>query len=238
MVEKNVFVVFYSGERAKNKILKICDSFGANRYPFRDDIGKQYQMITELISLSDNCGIRKAFRTKDHYRYGTNLLQTIGYEFELWNLLVKKEKSIYHTLNMLSIDVTREGWCSEFATDQIQDVLNRATFDSSSQVGAIFQDTEHWPLIAPLPSYGRGREHPGGRYMSFIHGDRLHDVIITGENGTIDGQGGVWWNMWRQQTLKFTRPNLIKLMNSPNNIISDVIFKNLPLWNIHPVYSR
>ncbi|GFP86716.1 probable polygalacturonase [Phtheirospermum japonicum] len=106
--------------------------------------------------------------------------------------------------------------------------------------GAIIKattDTEHWPLIAPLPSYGRGRERPGGRYMSFIHGDGLHDVIITGENGTIDGQGGVWWNMWRQRTLKFTRPNLIELMNSRNIIISNVIFKNSPFWNIHPVYS-
>ncbi|CAK7335703.1 unnamed protein product [Dovyalis caffra] len=42
------------------------------------------------------------------------------------------------------------------------------------------QDTFNWPLIAPLPSYGRGRERPGGRYMSFIHGDGLQDVIITG----------------------------------------------------------
>ncbi|KAL6986383.1 hypothetical protein U1Q18_019748 [Sarracenia purpurea var. burkii] len=98
------------------------------------------------------------------------------------------------------------------------------------------QDIRHWPLIAPLPSYGRGREHPGGRYMSFIHGDGLHDVIITGENGTIDGQGGVWWNMWRQGTLQFTRPNLIELMHSSNIIISNVIFKNSPFWNIHPVY--
>ncbi|GER41497.1 pectin lyase-like superfamily protein [Striga asiatica] len=98
-------------------------------------------------------------------------------------------------------------------------------------------ETTQWPLIAPLPSYGRGRERPGGRYMSFIHGDGLHDVIITGENGTIDGQGGVWWGMWRQRTLKFTRPNLIELMNSRNIIISNVIFKNSPFWNIHPVYS-
>lgn len=44
----------------------------------------------------------------------------------------------------------------------------------------MFQDTGSWPLIAPLPSYGRGRELPGGRYMSFIHADGVHDVIITG----------------------------------------------------------
>ncbi|KAJ0824346.1 putative endo-polygalacturonase [Helianthus annuus] len=98
------------------------------------------------------------------------------------------------------------------------------------------QRTGNWPLIAPLPSYGRGRERPGGRYMSFIHGEGLHDVIITGENGTIDGQGGVWWNMWRKRTLRFTRPNLIELKDSKRIIISNVIFKNSPFWNIHPVY--
>ncbi|XP_042039172.1 probable polygalacturonase isoform X1 [Salvia splendens] len=97
-------------------------------------------------------------------------------------------------------------------------------------------DVGQWPLVAPLPSYGRGRERPGGRYMSFIHGNGLHDVIITGENGTIDGQGGVWWDMWRQRTLGFTRPNLIEFMNSRGIIISNVIFKNSPFWNIHPVY--
>ncbi|XP_071693925.1 probable polygalacturonase [Rutidosis leptorrhynchoides] len=98
------------------------------------------------------------------------------------------------------------------------------------------QKTANWPLIAPLPSYGRGRERPGGRYMSFIHGEGLHDVIITGEKGTIDGQGGVWWDMWRKRTLRFTRPNLIEFKDSRNIIISNVIFKNSPFWNIHPVY--
>lgn len=72
--------------------------------------------------------------------------------------------------------------------------------------------------------------------MSFIHGDGIQDVVITGENGTIDGQGGVWWNMWRQRTLQFTRPNLMEFMNSKNIIISNVIFQNSPFWNIHPVY--
>ena len=60
--EKNVFVVFYSGERAKSKILKICEAFGANRYPFSEDLRKQAQMITEVCIIflvnapADRCG--------------------------------------------------------------------------------------------------------------------------------------------------------------------------------------
>ncbi|URE47259.1 Glycosyl hydrolases family 28 [Musa troglodytarum] len=101
------------------------------------------------------------------------------------------------------------------------------------------QDTWNWPLVDPLPSYGRGRELPGRRYVSFIQGDGISDVIITaGENGTIDGQGDVWWNMWRQRSLHFTRPNLLEFKNSRDVIISNVVFQNSPFWNIHPVYCR
>lgn len=139
-VDKNVFVVFYSGERAKAKILKICDAFGANRYPFTDDINKQYQLILEL---SGKLSVLKTTIDAGQL-HCDNLLQTIGHHFESWNLLVKTEKSIYHTLNMLSFDVTKkclvaEGWCPVFATKQIQDAMQRATLDNNSQVGAIFQ---------------------------------------------------------------------------------------------------
>lgn len=58
-----MFIVFYSGERAKNKILKLCEAFGANRYPFTEDLSKQFQMITEvhimlfLCISSQSCGL-------------------------------------------------------------------------------------------------------------------------------------------------------------------------------------
>ncbi|KAL5073914.1 hypothetical protein RYX36_012898 [Vicia faba] len=139
-VHKNVFVIFYSGERIKSKTTKICDAFGANRYPFSDDLSKQFQTITEvsgrLAELKTTIDMGLLHRS--------NLLQTVGYEFEQWNLLLKKEKSIYHILNMLSINVTKkcllaEGWCPLSATSQIQKVLLQATTDCSSQVGAIFQ---------------------------------------------------------------------------------------------------
>ncbi|CAA0397972.1 unnamed protein product [Arabidopsis thaliana] len=138
--EKNVFVVFYSGERAKSKILKICEAFGANRYPFSEDLGRQAQMITEVS------GRLSELKTTIDAGLGQRniLLQTIGDKFELWNLKVRKEKAIYHTLNMLSLDVTKkclvaEGWSPVFASREIQDALQRAAVDSNSQVGSIFQ---------------------------------------------------------------------------------------------------
>ncbi|KAK6139691.1 hypothetical protein DH2020_026559 [Rehmannia glutinosa] len=42
-------------------------------------------------------------------------------------------------------------------------------------------DEKYWPLLPPLPSYGYGREHPGPRYGSLIHGQHLKDVVITGQ---------------------------------------------------------
>ncbi|KAJ6306396.1 hypothetical protein OIU78_021668 [Salix suchowensis] len=137
-VEKNVFVVFYSGERAKNKILKLCE---AGQF-FRE------QTIIFIYLLEDSGGVSgRLAELKTTIDVGlahrSNLLQTIGFEFEHWNFLVKKEKSIYHILNMLNMDVTKkclvaEGWCPVFAKDQIQNGLRRATLDSNSQIGAIF----------------------------------------------------------------------------------------------------
>ena len=46
--EKTVFVVFFAGERARTKILKICEAFGANRYPFPEDFARQRQMCSEV----------------------------------------------------------------------------------------------------------------------------------------------------------------------------------------------
>jgi polygalacturonase len=98
------------------------------------------------------------------------------------------------------------------------------------------QDSSDWPVIDPLPSYGRGRELPGKRHQSLIFGSNLTDVIITGANGTIDGQGELWWNWFHNHTLNYTRPPLLELMYSDRVVISNLTFMNAPFWNIHPVY--
>lgn len=139
-MEKIVFLVFFSGERAKVKIVKICEAFGANKYPFPEDAGKQAQMLDEVSAR-----LQELKATIDAgNRHRDNVLLSIASEIELWSSMVKKEKALNHTLNMLSMDVTRkclvgEGWCPLSAEPQIQDALERAAFDSNSQVLTIFQ---------------------------------------------------------------------------------------------------
>lgn len=99
------------------------------------------------------------------------------------------------------------------------------------------QDSSSWPIVEPLPSYGRGIELPGGRHRSLIHGQNLTDVVITGEDGTIDGQGSVWWEWSKSHSLNYSRPHLVELVNSTDVVISNLTFLNSPGWSIHPVYS-
>eukprot|EP00270_Netrium_digitus_P001329 TRINITY_DN1142_c0_g2_i1.p1 TRINITY_DN1142_c0_g2~~TRINITY_DN1142_c0_g2_i1.p1 ORF type:complete len:849 (+),score=282.14 TRINITY_DN1142_c0_g2_i1:60-2549(+) len=139
-VEKVVFVVFFAGERARTKILKICEAFNANRYPFPEEQGKQRQMRTEVASR-----ISELQLTIDAgNRHRDNLLSGISTQIDRWIQLVKDEKAIYHVLNMLSIDVTHkclvaEAWCPVFAKSKVQEALHQAASESSATVGTIFQ---------------------------------------------------------------------------------------------------
>lgn len=62
--------------------------------------------------------------------------------------------------------------------------------------------------------------------------------LYTGDNGTIDGQGSIWWNWFQKKTLNYTRPHLVEFINSTGVVISNVTFLNSPFWTIHPVYCR
>ncbi|KAI4379581.1 hypothetical protein MLD38_005859 [Melastoma candidum] len=96
------------------------------------------------------------------------------------------------------------------------------------------QDQRYWPLMPPLPSYGYGREHPGPRFGSLIHGQNLKDVVITGHNGTINGQGQSWWKKYRQKLLNNTRGPLVQIMWSSDIVISNITLQDSPFWTLHP----
>ncbi|XP_021765028.1 probable polygalacturonase isoform X1 [Chenopodium quinoa] len=112
------------------------------------------------------------------------------------------------------------------------------------------EDESEWPVLPPLPSYGKGRDAPAGRYASLIFGTNLTDVVITdsviiknlciksiGGNATIDGQGAYWWDKFKKQELNLTRPYLIEIMFSDQVQIFNLTLLNSPSWNVHPIYS-
>ncbi|CAL0300701.1 unnamed protein product [Lupinus luteus] len=99
------------------------------------------------------------------------------------------------------------------------------------------QDESEWPSLPVLPSYGRGRDAPDGRFSSLIFGTNLTDVVITGDNGTVDGQGSYWWGKFKNDELKLTRPYLIEIMFSDQIQVSNLTFLNSPSWFVHPIYS-
>ncbi|CAG7866170.1 unnamed protein product [Brassica rapa] len=56
-------------------------------------------------------------------------------------------------------------------------------------------------------------ELPGKRHRSLLYGQILTDyhVVITVENGTIDGQGSIWWDWFRNGELNYTGEFLMNL---------------------------
>ncbi|KAG4380945.1 hypothetical protein AAZX31_15G043000 [Glycine max] len=153
MIEKTVFVVFFSGEQARTKILKICEAFGANCYPVPEDISKQREITREVSSrLTDLEATLEA-----GIRHRNKALASVADHLAKWINMVRREKAVYDTLNMLNFDVTKkclvgEGWCPLFAKTQMQEVLQRATFDSNSQVGIIFHPMD---AVESPPTYFR-----------------------------------------------------------------------------------
>uniref|UniRef100_A0A803PWI9 V-type proton ATPase subunit a n=1 Tax=Cannabis sativa TaxID=3483 RepID=A0A803PWI9_CANSA len=153
MVEKMVFVVFFSGEQARTKILKICDAFGASCYPVPEDITKQTQITREVSSRL----VELEATLEAGIRHRNEALSSLSVHITKWMKMVRREKAVYDTLNMLNFDVTKkclvgEGWCPIFAQDKISEELQRATFDSKSQVGTIFHVMD---AIESPPTYFR-----------------------------------------------------------------------------------
>lgn len=112
---------------------------------------------------------------------------------------------------------------------------------------------ERMVVLAPLPSWGpndpgaweRAKELPEGAYrdgtpyyQAMIHGYNVHNVTITGENGTLDGRGHAWWRRISLPGMDLPskmwgRPHLIQFQNSTGISVHNVTLRNGGFWNFH-----
>ena len=80
--------------------------------------------------------------------------------------------------------------------------------------------------LLPLGKYPGGTRNP----ESFITGDGLHDVAITG-TGAIDGQGAPWWP-FAKTSKNAKRPRLIAPANCERLLIEGITLSNSPMFHI------
>ena len=91
--------------------------------------------------------------------------------------------------------------------------------------GAVIQSSinlTEWPLMPPMKSYGQGRDHPGPRHVSLLHGFHLSGLTIGGENGTVNGGGPFWWARHREKRETHTRGHLFECLNCSDLLFQDV----------------
>ena len=58
-------------------------------------------------------------------------------------------------------------------------------------------------------------------------------LLITGHNGTINGQGQSWWIKYRRKLLNYTRGPLVQIMWSSGILISNITLRDSPFWTLH-----
>lgn len=137
---KSVFMVFFAGAAIKMKITKICDSFAANRYTVPEDHGMQ------MIAL-DQCGSRlgelksvSSITVDQRKQTLVDVASVLG----AWQLKLKREMSIFHTLNMLNYDTSTslfiaEAWCPVSAEGSVREALELGRQRSNAQVASVLE---------------------------------------------------------------------------------------------------
>jgi len=137
-VSKDVFIIFFQGERIQTKIKKICESFGANVYPCPTTPRERKELLSQIVQrLADLDAVLA--NTLKHRR---NTLLDVGKKYSHWKDRVFKEKAIYDTMNRFNYDIGRkcliaEGWCPRAQTERIVNAMRQATETSGALVPSI-----------------------------------------------------------------------------------------------------
>lgn len=142
-VHKNVFIVFFQGDKLQTKIKKICESFGCNLYNIPDTAMERQALAQQVESRLDEHNVT----LEGSWKQRTQSLSAIAADLNAWFVKVRKEKAIYHTMNLFNFDIGRkcliaEGWVPSRSLEHVNIALRRAKDRSGAQVPSFLTPLE------------------------------------------------------------------------------------------------
>ncbi|KAJ1944979.1 H(+)-transporting V0 sector ATPase subunit a, partial [Linderina macrospora] len=140
-VYKSAFIVFAHGESLRDRATKIATSLGATLYHVDSSAERRQEDLIDTMSRIDDL---HQILENNHVARITELTG-VSEQINTWFTVVRKEKAIYHTLNLFNHDNNRdcliaEGWCASNDIPAIQSALHIATEDAGSNVPTILHE--------------------------------------------------------------------------------------------------
>lgn len=135
LVDKNVFIIFAHGQQILSKIRKISESLDATLYPI-DPENRTSQLAECNARIEDITSVLTTTNTTLHAA-----LRLVASNLAEWFIIVKKEKAIYHTMNLFEYDPARkcliaEGWVARNDLASVQAALRNIGESSTGSSSA------------------------------------------------------------------------------------------------------
>ena len=150
LIKKSVFLVFFKSQAIGEKLVRICEAFGAHRYslPAMDHPAEVDKLLTE--NAQELVDARTVLVKNQETRH--RLCKMLSRHVQRWSWIVIREKSVYHTLNMFKADVSGmlrgEGWVVADAYDEVKETVELAHSDLGVSMPSLI---DHMPQPWPTP---------------------------------------------------------------------------------------
>ncbi|XP_060809699.1 V-type proton ATPase 116 kDa subunit a1-like [Amyelois transitella] len=165
-VRKVAFVIVCHGEEMQERVLKVCNGFNVNLYRWPETHEGRVSTIRELADRMNEMD-----------------------KWETWMAQIRKAKAIYHTMNMMNLDITSntligQCWMADRNFNDVEDALEK----SSQLAGARSFIVRMYTDETPPTSYKTTRFTKGfqsiinsydcGRYKELNPGPFFYTVVI------------------------------------------------------------
>ncbi|VDM53021.1 unnamed protein product [Angiostrongylus costaricensis] len=132
--DKSVFILFFSGEQLRTRVKKICNGFHGTIYNCPENQNERAQLLIQIKGqINDMQSVIS--KTLDYRR---KIIFAASLSLKKWATMLLKLKSIFHILNMFSVDVTQKCLIAECWVPTVDLPLDL----SGSSVNAVLNEME------------------------------------------------------------------------------------------------